>query len=120
MPRGIQQSTERNLQHAILEFLAYRKIYAWRSNTGAFPAAYTSKATGLTTRRFIRFGKPGISDILGILPDGKLLAIEVKSPSGGRLRPEQVDFLDAITKNHGVAGMAKSIEDVETLLTEYV
>jgi hypothetical protein len=70
-------------------------------------------------KHFYQFGKKGSADILGILPDGKFLAIEAKAPTG-KLRDEQVEFLDTINKNHGVAGMAKSIDDVEVLLKEYV
>ena len=47
---------------------------AWceRQNTGAV------KVDG----RFIRYGWRGCSDLLGMLKDGRLLAVEVKAPKG--------------------------------------
>jgi hypothetical protein len=40
----------------------------------------------------MRFGKKGSSDILGILPGGRMLCIECKANTG-RLSPEQKQFL---------------------------
>jgi len=54
--------------------------------------------------RFIRFGPPGQSDILGVLPDGRILAIEVKKPGGKKPTFEQVLFLETI-RRHGGVGM---------------
>lgn len=53
----------------------------------------------------------GVSDILGILPDGRFLAIEVKTRTG-RVSEYQASFLYEITKNGGVAFVARSVEDV--------
>lgn len=57
----------------------------------------------------------GTSDILGILPDGRFLAIEVKSATG-RLSEEQKFFIFQINANGGKAFMARTIQDVETEL----
>jgi hypothetical protein len=40
----------------------------------------------------MRFGKTGSSDILGVLPDGRFLAVECKAPEGGKLSPDQKQF----------------------------
>ena len=53
----------------------------------------------------------GVSDILGILKNGKLLAIEVKSKTG-RLTGDQRVFLERIKDNGGLAFVARSISDV--------
>jgi hypothetical protein len=58
------------------------------------------------------FGKAGSSDILGILPGGRFIAVECKS-SGGRLSDNQRKFLKEIEKMGGVAIVAKSIDDIE-------
>jgi hypothetical protein len=79
--------------------------WAKRMNTGA------AKLKGF----FVRFGFVGCSDILGQLKDGRLLAIECKA-ADGKLSPEQRDFLDQVRRNRGVAGTARSIQDVDTLL----
>ena len=61
--------------------------------------------------RFIRFGWPGCSDVLGQLRDGRFLAVECKSPTG-RLRPEQTVFLERINGAGGVAFVARDCRDV--------
>lgn len=61
--------------------------------------------------RFVRFGWPGCSDVLGMLRDGRLLAVECKSPTG-RLRPEQAAFLERIRAACGVGFMARDCRDV--------
>lgn len=57
----------------------------------------------------------GVSDILGIMKGGRLLAIEVKTPVG-RLTPEQDKFLKLITAAGGLAFVARSLDDVEKFL----
>ncbi len=61
--------------------------------------------------RFIRFGWPGCPDVLGQLRDGRLLGVEVKSPTG-KLRPEQAVFLERVRGAGGVAFMARDLRDV--------
>jgi len=55
--------------------------------------------------------KPGIADILGIMPDGKMLAIEVKAPKGV-LSDAQALFLSEIKLRGGVVVCARSVQDV--------
>ena len=61
--------------------------------------------------RFVRFGWPGCPDVLGQLKDGRLMAVEVKSPAG-KLRPEQAEFIGRIRAARGVAFMARDCRDV--------
>lgn len=68
-------------------------IYHWRNNTGAVRCG----------KRFIRFGYKGSADILGILPDGRFLAVECKREKGGKLSDAQREFLNNISLNGGVA-----------------
>lgn len=103
--RKKKQSYEKTLQNAILQYLASRGIFAWRQNTGAIKIE----------DRFLRFGALGCPDILGLLPNGKMLAIEVKSPKG-KLTLAQKSFLEAIVKNGGIAIVAKRFQDVECQL----
>ena len=53
----------------------------------------------------------GIADILGILPTGRFLAIEVKR-KGNKTTPNQDIFLKGITDNGGLAIIAYSLDDV--------
>lgn len=92
-----------------LEFLQLRGIFAFRNNTGALKEG----------RRFIRFGYPGSSDILGILPNGQFLAVECKREKGGILSDKQVEFLNRIKENGGVAVVVHSVQDLEKILNSY-
>jgi len=76
-------------------------VWAERMNSGAAKVG----------NRFIRFGFTGCPDVLGQLRDGRLLGVEVKSPTG-KLRPEQAIFLDRIRGAGGVAFMARDCPDV--------
>lgn len=102
------QPTEHQVQTAILRYLAVSPRVAWaeRMNTGAIkiPAANGRD-------RFLRFGFPGCPDILGQMTDGRLLAIEVKSPSG-RATEAQAAFLALVAKNKGVSLIARSVDDI--------
>ena len=54
---------------------------------------------------------PGISDILGVLPGGRMLAIEVKTEKG-KLSPHQERFIQNVNDNGGLAFVARSFDDV--------
>jgi Holliday junction resolvase len=59
--------------------------------------------------------KKGVADILGVLPDGRFLAVEVKQPTG-RLTWEQEGFIEVINKHGGLAFVARSVEEVRQRL----
>ena len=102
---------EKDVQKAIMEYLELSGIFCWRNNTGA------TKYEGKDGKsRWVNYGKTGSSDILGVVsPSGRLLAIEVKSPTG-RVSAKQQEFLEEIDRNGGIAIIARSVEDVETAL----
>lgn len=87
----------------VLKALRGHDAVAWaqRQNTGA------AKVGG----RFVRFGWKGCSDILGMMRDGRFLAIEVKAPKG-KLRAEQAEFLNLVQKHGGVGFVARNCLDV--------
>ena len=92
-----------------LDYLAARKIFAWRQNAAAVPLP------GGGFRRFS--GLRGVADILGVLDKGRFLAVEVKSPKG-KTSPEQDAFLDAVTALGGVACVVHSVDELEADLRE--
>src|SRR5262245_33120475 len=95
------------LVQACLELLALRRIPAWRANTGA---------ARMPSGRFVRFGTPGISDILGVLPPaGRLLAVECKR-AGNKPTPEQQLFLDAVTAAGGLALVVRDVTELQAAL----
>ncbi|MBL8967690.1 MAG: VRR-NUC domain-containing protein [Spirochaetaceae bacterium] len=100
---------EGEVLNACLEYLRLRRVYAWRNNSGAVKLRGAAGARD----RFVRYGKPGSSDILGILDDGRFLAIECKAPRGKGPTEAQRDFLEDIRKRGGLAFVARSVEDME-------
>lgn len=101
------KTTERDIQWSIMEYLLYRKYFVWRSNAG------TAVAQGM----FFRLAPKGCPDIIGILPDGRFLGIEVKKPEGV-VSKEQETFISKINELGGVAFVARSIDDVEKNLKD--
>lgn len=56
----------------------------------------------------------GVADIIGVLPNGQFLAIEVKNAKG-RQSLEQKIFEKNVKANHGIYILARSIDDVRFL-----
>lgn len=107
--RRIPEVPESEVLRACLRALQARGIFAWRNNTGMFFASHEGR------RRAIRAGHPGSADILGLLPDGRLLAVEAKRP--GKLPgPGQVAFLQAINTSRGVGVWVSSVDQLEAVL----
>jgi hypothetical protein len=90
--------------------LAYHPRVAWveRLNSGAGQLAFADGSRS----QWIRFAWRGAPDLIGQLTDGRLLAIEVKRPSG-RIRPEQQAFLTTVRQAGGIGFVARSIDDVK-------
>ena len=88
---------EQDIQRTILIYLKEQCIFHWRNNSGK-KGKYT-------------FGLKGSSDIIGILPNGRFLAIEVKY---GKNKPseDQVAFIKNINDNGGLAFVAYDLETV--------
>jgi hypothetical protein len=111
------EPTEADVLASVLQYLELAQRQgrvAWyaRMNVGAGKLQRPNGQAG----QWIRFGFAGQPDILGQLVDGRLLAVEVKRPSG-RVRPEQEAFLARVLRHQGVAGVVRSVDDVERLLT---
>ncbi len=94
---------EKEVLRACLDYLQkVRRWECWRNNSGAWKAK----------DRFIRFGKKGSADILGILPpDGRFLAVETKR-EGGILSLDQAAFLDRVRASGGLAMVVRSLDDL--------
>ena len=102
---------ESSLQHQILTCLKKDPLVAWVYTTSA------GVAKGVHGGRPFRIGFNGLSDIIGQLKDGRLLAIEVKKP-GGKLKEEQAEFIEKVNKNNGVGFMATSVDEVTQIITD--
>lgn len=88
-------------------------IFAWKHENGAVYDP-TRKQFRLS---YSKFKFKGIADIIGILPTGKLIAIECKSKTG-RLTEDQKAFGERIQKWGGYWMCARCIKDVQEFLTE--
>ncbi len=98
---------EKDILAACLRLLNLLGILAWRSNSGGLHAEHKGK------RRYVRFsGALGLSDIIGVLPDGRFFACETKRP-GGKLTTNQGAFLDAVNR---VGGLGLCVTSPEELL----
>jgi len=105
--------SESKVVHACLEWLAKRRIYGWRNNTGCL------RVNG----RWIRYGQVGSSDILSVVPViitaemigqtlGIFTAIECKTRTG-KQRKEQKLFQRMIERAGGIYILARSEADLE-------
>jgi len=99
---------EGRIKAACLRYLEKLQIMAWNNPTGAVQ---------ITPGRWLHFGKKGSADILGCLPGGRFLAVETKAP-GGRLSPEQKQFLADIQDLGGLAVMVRGWKELDKVLRE--
>ncbi len=102
------EPSEAQILKAIMQLLhKHPKVgRAWRQNSGTFAQQYGEKT------HYVRANTAkGMSDIMGILKDGRTLAIEVKSAIG-KIMPHQREFLLSIHIAGGVAFIARSVQDV--------
>ena len=105
-------ATEDQVKNAILRYLAIERRVVWaaRMNSGK---GKLLRPDGSQT--WISFGFTGCPDIMGMLRDGRYLAIECKR-SDGRVRPEQQQHITQAADHGAVAIIARSVEDVQTAL----
>jgi penicillin-binding protein-related factor A (putative recombinase) len=104
--------TEKEIETSILQYLEHLPgCFAWKSNTvGVF-----DPAKRVYRKSKNKFAINGVSDILGIY-HGRFLAIEVKRPSNKERPEHQVQFIQNILKQGGIAFFATSVEEVKEKL----
>lgn len=97
---------ETTIQTEIRRALA-GKCILFRYNTGRFK---------LEDGRWFDCGPPvGHSDLAGVMPNGRAVFIECKTATG-KVRPEQVAFLEAMRKTGAIAGVCRSASEALALL----
>lgn len=105
---------EKDIENIILEYLMYRSVFAWKNNTmGVY-----DKNRGTYRKNMNKYAINGVADILGVLPNGRMLAIEVKTPRG-KVSPTQQKFIDRVNKEGGLAFVARDLETVVNKLKEH-
>lgn len=95
-PQG--HDMESDIQRNILSYLATRGIVAWRTNAGYI-------------KRNVKLAPSGTPDIIGYLPNGRLLGIEVKRPKG-KVSDSQQAWLDRAEQAGCAVMVARSVEEV--------
>jgi len=102
---------EKVIENLLLEWLNYQRgCFAWKNNSmGVYDPI---KKTFRTNKN--KYVHNGVSDILGIYK-GRLLAVEVKTSKGVVSRAQQI-FIDRVIKEGGIAGVARSLQDLEKLI----
>ena len=116
-------SSEAKAQQEIRLAAASAGCTLFRNNVGS----YKDPQSG----RWIQYGvcNPGGSDLIGWTPVtvtqdmvGQKLAVftacEIKS-SKGKPSPAQINFIDAVTKAGGFAGVARSVADLLAIVKTY-
>jgi VRR-NUC domain len=99
---------ESEIQKQILDYLKLKRVVCFKHrNVGI------KKPNGSFIP--LAFGEKGINDVIGCLPDGRFLAIEVKRPSG-RPTLEQREFIANVNRNNGVGIIAYSLQEVIAIL----
>lgn len=95
---------EKDIQKAIIDYLRLKRCLVFKHHS-----------TGFTMKdgeaRAFRYGDKGIADIIGCLPSGRFLAVEVKRP-GKEPTPEQDQFLLEVNSRGGLGIVAHSIDDI--------
>lgn len=105
---AIRKPSETDIVRQCLDLLRLYQILAWRNNTGALRDA---------RRRLVHFGEPGSADILGCLPGGRFLSVEVKR---GKNRPTtlQLEWARVVRQAGGLALVVWSSQELEEALRQ--
>jgi len=113
---------ETSIQRRIMLALSKAGCIVWRNETGAAHVGKVIYKKGrqvtLDNAQMLPFGLcRGSSDIIGLCPRGRFLAVEVKTPTG-RATKEQLNFIAQVKAKGGIAGIARSVEDALGLLQQ--
>ena len=95
-------SKENTIQNQVLQYLKNKGFFVWRNNNHATKG-----------RAFI--GNKGIGDIIGVLPCGTFLSIEVKTKSGV-VSEHQHKFIMDVKAHGGIGLIIRSIDDIQSKL----
>lgn len=113
--------TERELLRRIWLRLAKEPdVVLWRNETAGAWVGRVERKSGrcvvLDRAQLINAGLcRGSSDLVGIGPGGRFLAIEVKTDAGRTTRQQEA-FIDAVIRAGGIAGIVRSVEDALALV----
>ena len=113
---------ETKLQRAIMLALSEAGYTIWRNETGQFWTGQQLHRAGdqitLANASMVPCGLcKGSSDLIGIGPGGRFLALEVKTQTG-RATVEQQNYINQVNARGGIAGIVRSVEDALALVQQ--
>lgn len=111
MQAGVRESV---IQKAILDWLLWNRVFAWREARIPTPIRRGRNIVGL------RRADPhtlGIPDILACFR-GRMVGIEVKTDTG-KQRPEQKAWQEKIETAGGLYLLARSVDDVQAFWAKH-
>lgn len=101
---------EQDIQRLIMLALSEAGCLIWRNNTGVL-----KNADGIP----IRFGLAvGSSDLIGIAPGGRFLAVEKSKRQQAKQHLSNCDLWKAVRARGGIAGIARSPAEALALLAQ--
>jgi len=101
---------ESEIQKAIKDYLTLKGWLVIKFNNGGF----WSK----DGKRFIPPAQLGVADLLCCAPNGRFVALEIKTPKG-ELSTYQERFLDDVKANNAVGMVLRSLDDAINLVEAY-
>lgn len=114
---------EKELQNTVLDWLAMVGVMAWPN---AAVSVYDPKRKSFRKSNN-KHHRNGIPDILGVMPDGRMLAIELKRPPAGKraektlwnmCSEDQQRFIEEASHRGAVCFVADSLETVRQKITD--
>lgn len=100
---------ETKLQREILDYLLLRGVFAWRNNAGFLRVG----------KRLIEMAPAGSPDIIGVLPGGKFIGVEVKCP-GEEARPNQVQFHERLRSYGAAVAVVHSVTEARQFIDQHI
>ena len=97
--------SEKHIQKTILDYLAFKKIFHYRQNSGAFK----TESGGYMRTASVS----GLPDIVAI-KDGIYIGLEVKTATG-RQSEEQREIQNRVTAAGGLYFVVRSLDDVRKI-----
>jgi hypothetical protein len=107
--------SEATIQKEIQLALSKAGCIMWRNESaGVWAGRILFKQASQVTLDNASFIKSGLcvgsSDLIGLTPCGRFLAVEVKTPKG-KPTDEQINFINAVNAKNGIGYIARSAEE---------
>lgn len=101
---------ETDLTSMAVQYLVLQGVYAWRNNSGV----------ARTDGRWIRYGKVGSADVIGVMPGfGRFIGVETKTDEN-KLSKSQKEFRAELQSRNGIYIVARSIQELDEKYEEAV